>query len=152
MLRLVTKSGCDRCCRLVAKLSEPAKSKVILLRGSNCCSFIGIGDVVEWLIHLAGLHKVWARLHGQNADWVCPGCKRRKNRLNKLWYFGDKEHKKLWAALVDSPDLAADAEYPFIVSVSNREDEDKYFFLPVSNEGIENPSCIDEALKDQCDE
>lgn len=149
MLKLVVKAGCGRCCKLVSQLSETNKDKIVSLHSSDCCGFIGLGDVVEWLIHAVDLHKVWAKLHGQKADWVCPGCMRRKTWLNKLWYFGKPETKALWVALVDSKELAIDAEYPFFVC---QYPDGGYAFSAISDAELSHPKLIDALLAEgSCD-
>lgn len=115
MTKLITKGGCHRCEKLVAALSEEARKHVIQVYATECCGFVGLGDVVEAIIHLFQLHKVWAWLHRKPTNWVCPGCKRRKNWLNLLWYFGDKQSKAVFRKLLEDTKLPDDAEYPFIM-------------------------------------
>ena len=115
MMKLVTKQGCCRCYALKSMLCDEAKKQVIEIRGTKCCGYVGLGDVVEAVIHTLQLHKLWALLHGKPTNWVCPGCQRRKNWLNELWYFGSKDTKAVWKAVVDSKHLKADAQYPFLM-------------------------------------
>ncbi len=115
MVKLIIKGGCHRCEKLVAALSEEARKHVIKVYGTKCCGFVGLGDVVEAIIHLFQLHKVWAWLHRKPTNWVCPGCQRRKNWLNLLWYFGDKQSKGVFRKLLEDTKLPDDAEYPFIM-------------------------------------
>lgn len=143
-MQVLAKIGCHRCCELVGKLSVKAKTKVIWLRGSNCCGFIGLGDVVEAVIHAFGLHKVWAWVNHEKPDWVCPACMRRKAMLNKLWYFGDKSTKSLWLALVNDKYLPANAEYPFLVYNAK---DGSIAFSEIHDEYISNPEHLSETLE-----
>lgn len=145
MFLIVTKSGCERCCSLVAKLSELAKLRVVRLGPADGC-FVGLGDVVEYLIHMFGLHIVWAWMHGKKATWVCPSCMRRKTWLNKLWYFGDESTKALWLALVNDKDLRHDAQYPFFVSEI---DTGVYAFSAIGDIQLAEPDVINTLLEDE---
>ena len=115
MTKLITKGGCHRCKKLVVALSEEARKHVIQVYATECCGFVGLGDVVEAIIHLFQLHKVWAWLHRKPTNWVCPGCQRRKNWLNLLWHFGDKQSKAVLRKLLADTKLPDDAEYPFLM-------------------------------------
>ena len=115
MTKLIIKGGCYRCEKLVAALSEEARKQVIQIHGTKCCGFVGLGDVVEAIIYLFQLHKVWAWLHRKPTNWVCPGCQRRKNWLNLLWYFGDKQSKGVLRKLLADTNLPDGAEYPFLM-------------------------------------
>lgn len=147
MTKLVARSCCHRCCQLVDQLSDKAKANVIMLHGTKRGGFIGLGDVVEAVIHALGLHKVWAVLHGQKTDWVCPACKRRKTWLNKLWYFGSPETKRLWCDLVGNKNLAVDAEYPFVV---HERPDGSRSFSAVPDWAIKDAAVINEVLERQC--
>ena len=120
MVRLITKDGCCRCVLLKSKIetyysSEYMKGdsfELVNIHGTKYGGFVGLGDVVEFIIHFLSLNVLWAWLHFKKADWKCPGCRRRKHWLNKLWFFGDKASKAIWLeAVYNSP---SDSQYPFV--------------------------------------
>lgn len=144
MTKLISKHGCCRCYALESRLSDEAKKHVIEIRGTKCCGYVGLGDVVEAFIHFLQLHKVWAVLHGKPTNWVCPGCQRRKNWLNKLWFFGDKETKAIWLEVISSTHLKADAQYPFLmVNIYGV----GHIFYELNDTDIANPVWINKALE-----
>lgn len=146
MTQLVVKQGCDRCCAVIGKLSYRARKNVVALGDSDCCGFLGLGDAVEAVIHLFGLHKLWARLHGRELTWVCPGCQKRKNWLNKHFYYGNKEHKALWLALVSSDDLAVNSQYPFLaMKLANG----GYRFRTLSDNMVMHAGAINDLLEEE---
>lgn len=119
MVRLITKKDCCRCVLLETQLKTFysagyfAKSKVETTEKIEISRFVGLGDIVEAIFCFLRFNVLWAWLHFKPGDWKCPSCKRRKNWLNKLWFFGPKQIKTIWLAAVYNS-KRIDAQYPFV--------------------------------------